>query len=148
MQPIQARNWISAPPAPPPNGAGMKPGPPPEFRGVSVGGRPSPHGLFMHPPLSPGGGSSSLSYNLGRQFTTFQTEVSLNDGPEYSATPLTFCVCGDGKILWQSRLVSRQIDSQRASVSVRGVQVLTLEVHCNGDPRGAHAVWVEPALSK
>ena len=98
--PIDDQNPISAPP-PPPGTPPPPPGaPPPPFAGVRVHGEPSPHGIFMHPPMRPNGGAASLSYRLGKQYSVFNAETSLNDGPPETDTPLTFSVFGDGRLLW------------------------------------------------
>jgi hypothetical protein len=102
----------------------------------------------MHPPFQPEGGRSFVTYDLGRRFAEFHVDVSLNDGPEYCETPLTFIVRADGKIVWHSKPVYSQAETQRCDVEVRGVNMLTLEVSCPGEPRGAHAVWIEPHLRK
>lgn len=157
LTPFQVTNWTKAPPPPPPDEKGQEPPPPGEhgkgpppgaFRGVYVAGRHSPHGIFMHPPLKRTGGVSSISFHLDGKYATFETEVSLNDGPERSATPLRFCVYGDKVLLWESRAVSTQSDGQRVRLPVKRVHTLTLEVRCNGEPRGAHAVWFEPLVSE
>ncbi len=145
--PIDDQNPISAPP-PPPGAPPPPPGaPPPPFAGVRVHDQPSPHGIFMHPPMLPNGGAASLSYKLGKQYGVFNADISLNDGPPEADTPLTFSVFGDGRLLWQSHPVRRQADADRCAVSVKGVDVLTLQVNCPGSPRGAHAVWVEPSVA-
>ncbi len=138
---IEDHNPIKAPPLPP----GL-PEPPP-FTGVRVHNRPASHGIFMHPPMQPEGGTAGLSYKLGGMYARFGAEASLNDGPPESMTPLTFTVRGDGRILWQSHPIRRQDDAERCEVSVRGVDVVTIEVNCPGDPRGAHAVWIEPEVA-
>ena len=141
LKPADDNNPISKPPAPP-----GQPAPPP-FPGVTVLGRLSPHGIFMHPPLLPGGGEASVRYKLSGQYGSFTAETSLNDGPPECDTPLTFSVLGDGRLLWQSHPVRRQADADHCSVSVKGVDMLTIRVSCPGSPRGAHAVWVEPKLA-
>jgi serine/threonine protein kinase len=162
LQPFETSNWFKQPPGgPPPDGKkkgpppggppspdGKKKGPPPKaFAGVQVGGVLSPHGLFMHAPV-PDGGTVKVSYRLDGQFGSFHANVSLNDGPAYSATPLTFVVRGDGKVLWKSRGVQSQADTQTCDVAVQGVQVLVLEVQCPGDAHGGHAVWIEPHVAR
>jgi tRNA A-37 threonylcarbamoyl transferase component Bud32 len=146
MKPIAIEEWIKQPPPPREDDPHGK-RPPPPFKGVRVHGALSPHGIFMHPPLSPEGGTSWLRYRLDRRYGTFQAEVSLNDGPPRCDTPLTFSVHADGQLLWQSDEVQSQADTQRCRVSVKGVEVLTIEVHCPGEPRGAHAVWIEPSVT-
>ena len=108
----------------------------------------SPHGIFMHPPLLPTGGKSSLSYKLGKQFATFYAETTLNDGPPETDTPLTFSVYGDGGPLWKSHEIRSQRDAEPCDVDVKDVKVLTIEVNCPGEPRNAHAVWFEPHVVK
>jgi hypothetical protein len=101
----------------------------------------------MHlPPQEPQ--TTSVSFRIGKRFSTFQTQVSLNDGPRDCA-PLTFIVSGDGKVLWRSHPVTSQADTQTCTgLSVKGVETLTLEVSGPGDPRGTHAVWIEPSLAE
>jgi eukaryotic-like serine/threonine-protein kinase len=140
-KPIDDRNPIKAPP--PPMGV---PAPPFSF-GVRVRDQLSPHGIFMHPPMQPNGGDASLSYRLAGKYRQFMTEMSLNDGPPESETPLTFSVFGDGKLLWRSHPVRRQADADHCMISVKGVDVLTIQVSCPGEPRGAHAVWIEPRVA-
>jgi hypothetical protein len=120
----------------------------PPLRGVWVRGKESPHGIFMHPPPPGEGGAASLSYRLGGTYRTFHTEVSLRDGPGGSENPVTFAVYGDGQLLWKSRPVVTQADLQTCEVSVKGVDRLKIQVSCAGEPRGAHAVWIEPSLSR
>jgi serine/threonine protein kinase len=145
LQRIHQENWPFLPPSPK-GGKGEK-GPPPGSGEVRVKGRKSLNGIFMHPPPH-WEGTAYVTYRLRGEFETFQAEVSLNDGPPQSESPFTFAVYGDGALLWKSRPVSRQADQQTCSVSVRGVDQLKLEAQSAGDPRGAHAVWVEPSLSK
>jgi len=122
--------------------------PPPDFGAVQVNGTVSPHGLWMHPP--PGWqGAASLSFDLGGQYRQFQAEVALNDSFPRSPTPFVFRVLGDGRELWKSEPVLGREHTQRCAVAVQGVQRLRLEVTAAGDHvRGAHAVWVEPVLTK
>jgi serine/threonine protein kinase len=138
---FQQDHW---PMQPPPN-----PGKPPikPIGDVSVQGKESPHGIFMHPP-PPWEGSASLTYRLSGNFRTFHAEVSLNDGPPRSEVPVTFAVYGDGQLLWKSRAVRTQGDTQTCAVAVQGVDRLKIEVSCTGEPFGAHAVWIEPSLAR
>jgi serine/threonine protein kinase len=141
LAPIHQENWPFIPPPRPGAPPGTVPGQ------VCVQGRISPNGIFMHPPPDDEG-SANLTYHLAKEFESFHAEVSQNDGPPHSQSPYTFAVYGDGKLLWQSRPVSRQADQQNCAVSVRGVDNLRIEVRCTGEPRGAHAVWIEPFLTK
>jgi serine/threonine protein kinase len=111
---------------------------------VRIQGRIYAHGIFMHPPPRPVGDPAGLSYRLDKKFRLFVTQVSLNDGPERSESPCTFWVYGDGKLLWQSRPVSSQDDTQECAIPVSAVDVLKIAVSCPGPPYGAHAVWLDP----
>lgn len=131
---------------PPPFG----PGPPPfkDFAHARINQQELPHSILMHPIPRPEGGFARQVYRLNGKYTTFHADVTLNDGPFRSESPLTFTVIGDGKRLWQSAPVSSQADRQSCTVSVKDVQVLTIQVECPGAPRGAHAVWIDPGLVK
>jgi hypothetical protein len=139
---VECEHWPFEPPPPPP-GKQRKSLP----NEVTVQGRRSPNGIFMHPP-PPWEGAASVTYSLHGGFENFQAEVSLNDGPPVSESPFTFTVYGDGRLLWKSRPLTRQADRQSCSVSVQGVDRLKLEVQAEDEPRGAHAVWIEPHLTK
>jgi serine/threonine protein kinase len=128
------------------NGPGI--GPPKEVFGpVTVNGQLSPHGIFMHP-APPFERPASISYNLGRQYRRFVSQVSLNDTAAQAPSPLLFSVYGDGKLLWRSEPVLGREHTQPCDVSVAGVDVLKLEVTVAGDVRQAHAVWVEPWVER
>jgi eukaryotic-like serine/threonine-protein kinase len=138
MTPATQENWPGRQPPPIP---GLPPGT------VRVKGNISAHGIFMHA-VPPHEGPARVSYRLGKQFSTLHVEISLNDGPPRAMTPCTFHVYGDGKPLWTTRPVVSQEDTQTQAIDVRGVETITLEVRCPGDPRGAHMVWIEPYLEK
>jgi hypothetical protein len=135
-----------------PKDKGLKGKGPKEFAAdveVSIRGTFSPHGIFMHPPPPPFDGEPvSIGFRVDKRFSTFASQVSINDGPEESESPCVFRVFGDGKLLWESKAVSSQADTQRCSVTIDGVDVLRIEVVCAGEPRGAHCVWIEPRVAK
>jgi hypothetical protein len=126
----------------------FKKGPPmfKDFAHARINDQNLPHGILMHP--LPESGLAKQSYQLDGKYSTFHADVTLNDGPFKSETPLTFTVLGDGQPLWKSQQVEAQADRQTCTVSVKNVRVLTIEVDCPGEPRGAHAVWVDPHLVK
>jgi hypothetical protein len=141
LNPIASEHWPMTPPPPP----GMPPIP--ALGGVRVQGQQSAHGIFMHPPPD-WMGSAKLVYQLRGDFKTFHAQVSQNDGPGRSEAPFTFAVYGDDQLLWKSRPVSSQADTQTCQVPVRGVDRLRIEVQCLGEPMAAHAVWIEPHLTR
>jgi eukaryotic-like serine/threonine-protein kinase len=128
----------------------FKKGPPEfkDFKQARINEQNLPNGILMHPVPTGNGGLAKQSYALDGKYTTFHAEVSLNDGPFKSESPLTFTVLGDGQPLWKSQQVTTQADRQTCTVSVKNVRVLTVQVDCPGEPRGAHAVWVDPHLVK
>ena len=131
---------------PPMFGKGPPPPPPKDFTHARLNERDLPHSILMHPLPVPEGGIGKQSYRLGGKYATFHAEVTLNDGPARSETPLTFTVLGDGQSLWRSTAVVSRADRQSCTVSLKDVQVLTIQVECPGPPRGAHAVWVDPCV--
>jgi len=125
-----------------------KKGPPPELRGgVMFQGRPSPRSILMHP-APPFEAPASATYELRKQYRAFQATVSLNDTAPPETTPIQFAVFGDGKLLWRSQPIWSRAQTQNCDIPVAGVAALKLEVTVAGNPRGAHAVWVEPTLTK
>lgn len=149
LTPADQVKWFSSPPAPP----GRPPPPGAEAGGnrVIVGGKASAHGIFMHgAPPHLGGGPSSITYRLNGTFRTFEADVSLNDGPPYSQTAITFSLYdGAGRRLWRSKPVTSQKDTQHVSVAIENVDVLKLEIRCADEQvGGSHAVWIEPRLKR
>jgi len=137
-KPVASRNW----PLPlTPTGEAM----PNPFLKISVDGQESPHGIGMHPSFD---GPASLTFDLGKQYGTFQGKVSLNDSIDESDSPMIFSIRGDGELLWKSKPVSTSEDTQSFSVSVKGVDKLKLDVSARKKAHGAHGVWFEPFLAK
>ena len=110
---------------------------------------PRPKGIFMHPPTPPNEFEpASLTYALDGKYKTFEAMVTLNDGPPQSAVPLIFRVIGDGNELWKSNPVNSQADTQTCKVSVRGINELKISVTGGDMPKAAHAVWIDPVLTR
>lgn len=117
-----------------------------DWAGVVVNGESSPNGLLIHPSSN---GAASATYKLGGRYQTFDSTVAVNDGANGGAgsvTALVFVVKGDGRELWRSKPVQECKKPQSCSVSVAGVDQLTLVVECPGDAACAHAVWAEPLV--
>jgi serine/threonine protein kinase len=165
LKPV-AQDWWFMPPKPPP---------PDKIENyvVRVQGKRFTHSFFMHPP-PPGmkgkddgppqefgkappdrsdkgapRSSTSITFRLGKRYRILHALVSMNDGPPESEAPMTFSVHGGGKLLWTSKPVVTQNDSQRLDVSVAGIDLFKIEVTHPATPgRGAHGVWIEPFLAK
>ena len=89
---------------------------------------------------------AGVKYRLGGLgASVFEAKTAINDtAPDGSASPLTFQVLGDDKVLWSSLPMQAPRRTQDCSVKVEGVRVLELRVVCAGDYRSAVAVWVDP----
>ena len=83
-----------------------------------------------------------------QEYLAFAGRVGLNDTGEGNTYPITFSIFGDDNRLWASRPVQSRADAQEFSISVKGVTSLRIQVDITGDPKGAHAVWVEPRLER
>jgi len=112
---------------------------------IRVKGNLSPKGLGMHPPAAPK--FASVKYRLGKQAALFKAVVAIDDTANFCWTPATFTVWGDGKQLFESKLIAHNHQrTQDCSVDVNGVDLLELRIGCPGLSQGVHAVWVEPRL--
>jgi hypothetical protein len=112
---------------------------------IKVRGAQPSHALSMHPPAN---GASTVSYALDGKWKNFSgTAAITDDGKDVQGT-LTFKVSADGKQLWSSRPIRAAGQFQECNVRLSGGQTLKLEVTCTGPNRSAHAVWVNPALTK
>jgi S1-C subfamily serine protease len=114
-------------------------------RDIQVSGVRSPHGLSMHPPTAPS--YASARYRLGKQAALFKATAAINDTTQWTWSPATFTVWGDGKLLWKSQPLAHtmaRLDECRVDVS--GVDVLEVRVAVLNGNTGDHAVWFEPRL--
>lgn len=110
---------------------------------LSVNAQKFPNALSTHPPEF---GDASVKYKLNKNAKEFRTLVAINDTAFRTASALTFSVWGDGKELWSSKPVQKPKVVQECSVSVVGVEVLELRVHCPGSYGEAQAVWLDPYI--
>jgi mono/diheme cytochrome c family protein len=112
---------------------------------IKVLGQPSPKGLGMHPPAAPA--HAAVKYRLGKQAALFKTTVAIDDTATFCWTPAIFTVLGDGKQLFESKQIAHNhLRTQECTVDVSRVDVLELQVRCQGLNTGVHAVWFEPRL--
>jgi hypothetical protein len=112
---------------------------------IEVNGIGSPGGLYMHGTHS---GFSRVTYKLGRRYKKLEAFVALNDSSDRPWSHSTFIVEGDGRTLWKSKPIGERGKPQQCSVSIGGIDALTLLVHCPGHHHMAHAVWLEPVVVK
>ena len=109
-------------------------------------GQHSVHGIYMHARPS---GESFITFRLGGRFESFETKAHIpemlpNQGDPL--TPLVFIVIGDGRTLWKSKPLSKKGDHEPCSVSVKGINDLSLKIECPGRDNWALASWIEPHL--
>ena len=93
--------------------------------------------------------SSTIVYNLGGAYTNFLSDVGIDD-EEVGKGPgsVDFQVVGDGKVLFDSGILTNTSPVVSINVSVVGVQTLTLNVN-NGIPNNIdydHADWAGAQL--
>lgn len=107
----------------------------------------SRHGIYLSARPS---GEASITYRLGKRFGSFRSEAIIPEMFPHQGnprTPLVLEVRGDGRTLWKSRPLARKGDHQAFSVSVEGIDELSLIVACRGPENWGLAAWVEPRLS-
>ena len=111
---------------------------------IIVQGLRSPKALFLHPPQ---GGHSRVVYRIEKNYRTLQAHVGIVDRATNSFRgTLIFQVQGDGKMLWKSAPVVRSSVPLACRVSLAGVDLLELQVHCQGPYGHGQGVWLEPKV--
>ncbi|MGE3807617.1 MAG: protein kinase, partial [Gemmataceae bacterium] len=145
FKPVETENWPFHPYLPPDRAND----------GVYVQHRYFEKGILTHPAPEPFPDrplTSGLTYDIAQRFRKLGGMVSVKDMPlgAGSRAPITFSIFGDGKLLWESRPVQFQRDSQQFDVDVAGVKLLKIlaSTPVGSQPHGAFAVWVEPYLTK
>ena len=110
-------------------------------------GRPSPHGIYMSGLIS---SKVFVKYRLDGRFETFESTVHVPDMLAEQGdprTPLVFQVVADeNRLLWQSNPLKKKGDHQPCVVSVKGVNVLSLKIDCQGPDNWALGAWIEPQV--
>ena len=88
---------------------------------------------------------SSVTVSLGGQYTAFQSDLGVPNGNNSSS--VIFEVYGDGKLLYESPVVTAKSGALPIDVNVAGVQQLTLDViGSSSNTSGDVAVWADPRL--
>ena len=112
---------------------------------IRVDNKYYPNSISMHPPSTD---HSSVTYRLDRQMKLFKAWAAYNDTEHPNLNPeslATFVVLGDGVCLWASNPLQKGI-METCRISVEGVDVMELQVHCPGHFGNVRAVWLEPQL--
>jgi hypothetical protein len=93
--------------------------------------------------------ASQIIYNIAGQYNQFVSDVGIDDEEDKAGTgSVEFQVIGDGKVLFDSGVMTNTSATQHIAVDVTGVQQLTL-LATNGVPNSIdydHADWAGAAL--
>lgn len=85
---------------------------------------------------------SRIDYDLGKQYALFRAVVGIHDSEKGSCSSVIFRVLCDGKMCWQSKVMTADGKTESVEVPVGGITTLTLEVDDAGNGnRHDHAVW-------
>lgn len=103
---------------------------------------PLEHSLFMHP-----AGKEKLArvvYRLDKGYSVMRGTAGM---VRRSVSPQVFHVYGDGKLIWESLPMQSKDSGKEATIDLRGIAELRLEVVSDGDTGSAHAVWIDAQLT-
>jgi hypothetical protein len=114
---------------------------------LAVKGIDYPKGLSMHPPND---GYTRVCYAVGQKVRTVGGAVAINeDEPQVRPQPTRFVILGDGKLVWRSEAICAQQVIQNFAMDISGVRILELRTYVeNNNCFGAHAVWLDPGVSR
>lgn len=102
------------------------------------------HSLFTHPQDD---GIASVTYRLNGNYIKFTGTVGISDGAR-PHTAMTFRLLDGQSIIWESQPISNDRRSQEFDINIKGRMQITLQVKSHGSIGEAHAVWIDPKLSK
>jgi hypothetical protein len=120
-----------------------------QHRQVCVGNGSHPEFCVVMAP--PDEGAASAVYPVSKAFEQLTFRVAIPDYITETLSPMTFRVLGDGKQLWSSQPMERlpgtpNVISEEFSVSLSGVDQLTLVLASSGVAALSQGVWVDPVL--
>jgi alpha-galactosidase len=105
-------------------------------RRLSIGGQKFEHGMGTH-------ATSTLRIALGGKGETFSAMVGVDDEVGKRGS-VVFHVNGDGRKLWESKVLRGGDEAQKVEVDIRGIKTLLLSVGDAGDDMNYdHADWAE-----
>ncbi len=106
---------------------------------ITIGKRPFARGVGTH-------ASSNFRVDVGGNASSFTAEVGVDDSAE-GAGSVEFIISGDGRILWQSGLMTGGQAAVPVTVDLTGVKTLGLRVTDGGDgPSNDHADWADARI--
>ena len=65
-----------------------------------------------------------------------------------SVDSLRFKVLGDGKLLWESKLISTSRSRDECQVDIRGVKVLQLSTYWSTPNHESYPIWIEAQVGR
>jgi predicted O-methyltransferase YrrM len=109
-----------------------------EGKRVSVQRKNYPHAMSCHPP-------ASILFHLGGRFSSFRSEVALNDDVAHSNSHADFIVMVDGIQAAAATYVQAGNPPTQVTANVTGAQLLELVVQTS-HWECCHALWLNPSL--
>jgi predicted O-methyltransferase YrrM len=110
-----------------------------ENKRVEVAGREFGHALSAH-------GSSELHFMLSGKFTSFFSEVALNDDVPRGQSAADFCVFADGELVGLAQHVCPGQVRRTISADIHGAEELRLVVQARRWDY-CHSVWLDPRVT-
>ncbi|MBD2752299.1 NPCBM/NEW2 domain-containing protein [Spirosoma sp. BT704] len=111
-------------------------------RTITLNGQTYAKGLGAH-------SASSISYNLGGQYTQFITDMGLDDEMSSSCGNVEFQIYVDGTLVYRSGNMNAATATKSVTLDVSGKQTLTLMITDGGDGSACdHGDWAGARLTK
>jgi serine/threonine-protein kinase len=111
---------------------------------ITSNGTPAPHALFVRPPRDR---STIVAYPLDGRFRWFRATVGMADGSS-SVDSLRFKVLGDGKLLWESKLITTSRARDECQVDIRAVKVLQLSTYWSTPNHESYPIWIDAQVGR
>lgn len=90
--------------------------------------------------------NSTVNFTLPENAKTFSFIAGLDSAVEVA--DVTFSVYGDGRLLWQSPVITRsEKDPQITTIDIKGVKEISLQVSAMGNISSDHANWLNPIIT-
>jgi hypothetical protein len=111
---------------------------------VSVSGKSLSKSLFMHPQAD---GPTFVRFVLPRaKKVIFKATVGISEAAQRPASPLTFQVFGDCRLLWTAKPIQDLAVREDCAIDISSIEVVELRVSCSGSHVWAHGIWLDPRL--
>ena len=109
-------------------------------KGISIAGKSFEFGIGTH-------ANSDIQYNVNGLYEKFSAVVGIDDNNGSDKANVEFSVCGDGRELWHSGVVTKSNGAVPVSIDIKGVKSLLLKVTgAGGGIDNDHADWANAKL--